>query len=293
MTQEPSYRTGVIVARIVWRWGGLVIGGALGAGARQLILSSGGPEIPGMILESIGHALAVAAAGIVLIWAVHLVWSTFPSQRLRAKADLIDTAMKALEKDHPRSELVVDVAGFETKTASATKSLLHQVIHALDRLKVPHPPFDHSVGPWLVFLSRLSAYARVGDLHQAKSIWTEMEKIRNSMVEAEEEKHLDAERERILKIAQTLKLYFRLEDKPLHDAGERAEIEERIDSLCMDLLKAGFGVEGPGLPMYDPDVRRLWICHVNRLLPYLEKDLDLARQKLKEWQQPGDKGQTQ
>ncbi len=113
----------------------------------------------------------------LLTWLFHLVWSRCPRQRLRARADLIDATMKALESDHPERENP-EYEGPATKTASLTKSLLHQTIHALDKLGVPHPPFGSAVNPWLVFLSRLSAAARVGDLKWAKSIWPEMEKER-------------------------------------------------------------------------------------------------------------------
>lgn len=177
MAQEAPDRIGISIARTVWRWGGGLVGLALTAGARQLIVSSGGPEMPGVILRSVGAVLLVAGGGIVLMWLGYQVWSTCPRQRLRARADLIDAAMEALERDHPERENPGH-RGSPTKTRSKTKSLLHQTIHALDKLQVEHPPFGYAVNPWLVFLSRLSAAARVGDLSRAKSIWPEMERER-------------------------------------------------------------------------------------------------------------------
>ena len=179
MAQEASDRTGINIARTVWRWGGWLVSVAITVGARQLILSSGGPEASGVILKSVGTALLVVGGGMALMWLGHLVWGTCPSQRLRARADLIDATMKALESDHPGRENP-ECKGPQTKTASLTKSLLHQTIHALDKLAVPHPQFGSAVNPWLVFLSRLSAAARVGDLNWAKSIWPEMEKERGA-----------------------------------------------------------------------------------------------------------------
>ena len=108
------------------------------------------------------------------MWLGHLAWSVCPRQRLRAGAELIDATMEALESDHPERENP-EYEGPPTRTASLTKSFLHQTIHALDKLKVPHPPFGFDVNRWLVFLSRLSAASRVGDLNRAKTIWPEME----------------------------------------------------------------------------------------------------------------------
>ncbi len=99
-----------------------------------------------------------------------------PSVRLRSHADLIDAAMEGLESDHPPRAITYQ--GPPNKTASITKSLLHQTIHALDKLEVPHPPFDFDVNQWLVFLSRLSASCRVADLKRAKNIWPAMEEER-------------------------------------------------------------------------------------------------------------------
>ena len=178
MAQEASGRTGITIARTIWRWGGWLVSFAITVGARQLILSSGGPEASAVILKSVGVALLVLGVGIALIWLGYLVWSVRPRQRLRAQADLIDAAMNALESDHPERENP-DYVGPPTATASLTKSLLHQTIHALDKLAVPHPPFRSSVNPWLVFLSRVSAAARVGDMSWAKSIWPEMERKRS------------------------------------------------------------------------------------------------------------------
>ena len=101
MAQEASDRTGINIARTIWRWGGWLVSVAITVGARQLILSSGGPETSGVILEAVGAALLVAGGGMALMWLGHLVWSACPRQRLRARADLIDATMTALESDHP------------------------------------------------------------------------------------------------------------------------------------------------------------------------------------------------
>ena len=170
-------RTGISVARTIWRWGGWLVSAAITVGARQLILNSGGPETSGVILQSVGAALLIVGVGVALMWLGYIVWRVFPRQRLRARADLIDATMKALESDHPERENP-EYLGPPTTTSSPTKSLLHQSIHALDKIAVPHPPFGGAVNSWLIFLSRLSAATRVGDLGWAKSIWPEMERER-------------------------------------------------------------------------------------------------------------------
>ena len=47
-------------------------------------------------------------------------------------------------------------------------------LNALDKLKVPHPLFAGSVDRWLVFLSRLLASAKAGNVEHAKALWPEM-----------------------------------------------------------------------------------------------------------------------
>ena len=174
MRQETSDRTGITIARTIWRWGGWLVGVALTVGARQLLLNSAGPEMAGVILEAVAAALLAAGSGIVLLWLGYLVWVTRARQQFRARANLIDATIDALESDHPERENL-EYEGPPTRTASKTKSLLHQTIHVLDRLKVEHPPFAYDVNRWLIFLSRLLAASRMGDLNRAKNIWLEME----------------------------------------------------------------------------------------------------------------------
>ena len=66
------------------------------------------------------------AAGMLLMWCGFTVWRMLPCQRLREKAELFEAAMLALESDHAGNE------DRPKKTASKTKSLVHQTIHALE-----------------------------------------------------------------------------------------------------------------------------------------------------------------
>ena len=165
------------------RVGGFTISAAWIVGfGRELFISRTPGEALAMLWELISPqsfyiVMVVLGVGGALYFGWPLLGYVRPSLRLRSHADLIDSCMEALESDHPERENP-EYAGPPTKTASKTKSLLHQTIHALVKLAVPHPPFGGAVNPWLVFLSRLSAASRVGDLDRAKTIWPEMEEER-------------------------------------------------------------------------------------------------------------------
>ena len=183
MGRTTQERVALGLVRQFWRWGaGLLSFAVAVAGSELLTRSETMTEVASAVVSSVAWAVIVLAVGVFFMWCGFTGWRILPAQRLRARADLIDDTMDALESDHPERENP-DYGGPPTRTASRTKSLLHQTIHALDKLKVGHPPFDYPVNPWLVYLSRLSAAARVGDLKRARNIWNEMEKERRQREE--------------------------------------------------------------------------------------------------------------
>ena len=123
---------------------------------------------PGFAMQLYGGLIAGAVALFVIL---HWSWlqSFRPSVRFRSIAGLLEMTMLDLEEDHAGTPHV------RTETSSETKSLLHQTIHELDDLKVPHPPFAYDVNRWLVFLSRVLGDARVGKLTTARTRWSVIE----------------------------------------------------------------------------------------------------------------------
>ena len=182
MAQETSDRTGITIVKIIWRLGGWLIGAVIVAAARQLILSSGGPEMIGVILESVGAALLVGGIGIALIWLGQqmwglgqLMWRMCPRQRFLAIAPLIDATRDGLHEDHPE-RLTPKYDGPPRYTSPKTKTLLHQIIHELNKLSVPHPRFGYKVNRWIIFLERLSADSKTGELETGRDRWLAMKR---------------------------------------------------------------------------------------------------------------------
>ena len=173
MEQSIQERAALLLILLkLWRWCGWLLPFGLGIGGRKLLVSSKAmDEAVGAIMSSAAWGVITIAAGIFLLWVFFIVWNMTPKQRLCAKAELFESAMRELGADN--------VVGGEIRLK--TKTLLHQTMHVLDKLKTPHPPFDFDVKRWLIFLSRLLAASRVGDLKWAKAIWPEMEAERQEM----------------------------------------------------------------------------------------------------------------
>ena len=170
MAQESSDRSGITVAKVMWRWGGGLIGVSLSAGARHIIGRSG--EV---ILQAVGVAIMVGGIGIALIWLWHLVWERCPRQRFRAKAELFENTMQGLHDDHPERQNSSS-RGPASYSSPKTKALLHQTIHELDKLSVPHPRFAYKVNRWIIFLERVLADSNIGKLETAKTRWCVMKR---------------------------------------------------------------------------------------------------------------------
>ena len=166
---------------ITWKWPSTLTlsgvftgcGWGLTLGEREVAIQMWGISIP----IGGGVYFGIACTAVVGIIVLHWTWlqALRPSVRFRAKADLLDAVRDGLHKDHPERQNS-HYNGPPTYTSPNTKTLLHHTIRELGKLNVPHPPFAYKVNRWIIFLERVAADARSGDLRTARTRWPLMKR---------------------------------------------------------------------------------------------------------------------
>ena len=163
MVQEASDRTGIAIARSIWRWGGWVPGGTLAAAARQLLVQSGGGAMVDGALQAVGAALLVGGVSVILIWVGYTCWKISPSQRL-----------KLLEKDLIRVRNDLRIWRNMDEVRMEDTSSARTIIRKLDRLKIPRPPISERGSIWYVYINRIIGEASAGAIGESRLVWREM-----------------------------------------------------------------------------------------------------------------------